>query len=109
VKYALTLVFVVIWFFYLIAGAGAGFACWRIWPDRTDKFTRRLIIFLHGLMIDALLAIVLVFLARGVKFTWKFTIAIFVAALIKSVVSLPLLLLLMRGFDDKPGIGKELS
>jgi hypothetical protein len=100
VKLTVVWIFVIIWFVYLVTGAGAGFACWRIWPMRADKFTRRLILALHGLMADALLAIVLVFLAKGVKFTWKFTIAIFAAALIKSVVSFPLLLMLMRGLED---------
>lgn len=100
-------IFIIIWFLYLAIGSGAGFAAWRIWPARADRFTRRLILSLHDLMVDALLAIVLVFLARGVKFTWRFTIAIFVGALIKIIVRLPLLLMLMRGFDEpKPDLGK---
>lgn len=102
-KLTVTWIFVVIWFLYLATGAGAGFSCWRIWPMRRDRFASRLILALHAMMVDALLAIVLVFLGKGVKFTWKFSIAIFVAATIKMAVSLPLLLMLMRGLEDQKG------
>jgi hypothetical protein len=100
VKLTAALIFVIIWFLYLAIGAGAGFAAWRIWPAHKDRFTQCLILFLHGPIADALTAIVLVFLAKGVKFTWKFSIVLFAGALIKIAVSLPLLLKLMRGFTD---------
>lgn len=99
-KLAAVLIFVIIWFLYLAVGAGAGFAAWRIWPAHKDLFTKRLLLFLHGLMADALTAIVLVFLAKGVQLTWKFSVALFAGALIKTIVSMPLLLMLMRGFTD---------
>lgn len=96
-------VFVVIWFLHLIMGAGAGFAALRLWPMRADKFTFRLMLYLHALMIDAISAIVLVFMARGVTLTWKFSITLFAATVLKDLVRLPLVVMLIKGFKDQSG------
>jgi len=88
---------VVIWFLHVFLGAGAGFAAWRLWPDRDNPFIRRLIVSLHGLMLSALWAIVLLFLSRGVRFTWKFSIAFFGGTALIDGIWLPLVLYIIRG------------
>jgi hypothetical protein len=89
--------FVVVWFFHLAVGFGAGFAAWRMWPDRENPFIQRLIVTLHALMFSALWAIVLLFLSRGVRLTWKFSIALFGGVLIMDAIMLPLILYIIRG------------
>lgn len=88
---------VVIWFFHVFIGAGAGFAAWRLWPDRDNPFIRRVIIALHQSIIGALWAICLLFLSRDVRLTWKFSIVLFGGTAIMDCVTLPLLLYIIRG------------
>lgn len=94
------LAFIAVWFFQLAVGAGAGFAAMKIWRARDDKFVFRLMLALHAPIINALTAIVLIFMARGVRLTWKFTITWFVGALLADLAVLPLILLLIKGLKD---------
>lgn len=89
--------FVVIWFLHLSIGFGAAFAAWRMWPDRDNPFIQRMIVFLHALMFSALWAIVLLFLSKGVRLTWKFSIALFGGTLLMDGIMLPLILYVIRG------------
>lgn len=89
--------FVAIWFYHLLTGAGAWAAAYRIWPDRDNQFVRYTMIHLHAAMFDAIGAIVCLFLAKEVKFTWKFSVAIFTFMLIRDLVRLPLILYILRG------------
>lgn len=94
------LLFIFVWFFQLAVGAGAGLAAMKIWRVRDDRFAFRLMLALHAPMINALMAIVLIFMARGVRLTWKFTITWFAGALLADLVALPLILLLIKGLKD---------
>lgn len=95
------LAFIAVWFFQLAVGAGAGFAAMKIWRVRDDRFAFRLIFALHAPMINALMAIVLIFMTRGVRLTWKFTITWFAGALLADLAILPLVLLLIKGLKDE--------
>lgn len=96
------LLFIVAWFFFLAVGAGAWFAAIRIWPERKDRFAFRLMIALHAPMVYALMSIVLIFMARGVRLTWKFSITWFTGTLLADLAVLPLILLLIKGLKEKP-------
>lgn len=95
------LLFIAVWFFQLVVGAGAGFAAMKIWRARDDKFAFRLLLALHAPIINALMAIVLIFMARGVKLTWKFTAVWFAGSLLADLAVLPLILLLIKGLKDE--------
>ena len=91
---------VVLWFLHLLLGAGAFYAIIRLWPSRANPFIRRVAIYMHGTVIGAVMAIVLVFFARGVTLTWKFAIAWFAGTLLMDAVRVPLILYLCLGGDD---------
>lgn len=98
-------IFVVIWFYHLIVGAGAGFAAWRLWPERSIRFIKFTMIHLHAAIIDSLMAIVLVFMAHNVKLTWKFSVAWFAFTAARDTVRLPLVLYVIRGPSDRDVMG----
>jgi hypothetical protein len=54
-------------------------------------------------MLTGLAAAVLLFLARGVKFTWKFSLALFAFMLLWNATSLPLVLFALRGVKASDG------
>lgn len=89
--------FVTVWFIHLIVGAGAVYAAIRLWPDNRNAFIRYTAIHLFAVMLDALSAIVLIFMAVNVRFTWKFSIAFFAFGLTRDAVRLPLILYIIRG------------
>jgi len=81
----------------------AGVAAWlRVWTRRYDDDGRKdplayaLTYSLTALPLDSVMAIVLVFMAKGVTFTWKFTIALFAFTLIEDLIRLPLIVLLIK-------------
>lgn len=92
-----TWTFVVIWFVHLIIGAGAGYAAWRLWPDRANTFVRLTMVHLHAAIVDAVGGVVLIFLAANVRFTWKFSLAFFAFAFMRDIVRMPLILYVIRG------------
>src|SRR5947207_655819 len=98
-----TYAFVVVWFFHLIVGVGAGYAIWKIWPERRNKFVEFTSIHLNAAVVDALAAIVMLFMAQNVRFTWKFSIAIFAAAFLRDLFRVPLIFYVIRGPGDEPG------
>jgi len=94
---------IVVWFFHLTVGGMAGVAAWlRVWTRRyddegkKDRLAYALTYSLSALPLDSLMAIVLVFMARGVKFTWKFTIVLFAFTLVEDLIRLPLIVLLIK-------------
>lgn len=89
--------FIAIWCYHLAIGVAAWAAAYRIWPERHNLFVKYTMIHLHAAMFDALGAIVALFLAQGVKFTWKFSIGIFGFMLLRDMVRLPLVLYILRG------------
>lgn len=92
-----TYVFVILWFCHLVVGAGAGFAAYRLWPERDNPFVAMTMISLHAPMLNALAAIVLLFVARGVKFTWKFSAVLFGFMFLWDIVTTPLVFFILRG------------
>lgn len=90
-------IFVAIWFFQLAVGAGAGYASYRLWSERKNEFVKVVMIHLHTSMLTALAAIVLLFLSKGVVFTWKFSSGLFAFMLLWSLTPLPLILFVLRG------------
>lgn len=99
-------IFVVYWFAHLALGAGAGFASLRLWNSRKNPFILRVALFMQSLVISALLAIVLVFLARGVKLTWKFSIAWFAGYMLMGALQVPLIVFLLKGTDESKTVAQ---
>jgi hypothetical protein len=93
--------FVIVWFLHLLIAAGAGYAAWRLWPERENKFVNYSMIHLHAAILDGLGAIVLLFLAVNVRFTWKFSLVFFSFALLRDVVRVPLIFYIIRGPQAK--------
>lgn len=87
---------VVLWFIHLAVGAGAGYAIFRIWPERGIPFVRFTLIHLLACVLDALMAVTLLLLAKDVHLTWKFAIALFAFGLARDCVRLPLILYILR-------------
>lgn len=96
-KLVVTYVMVIVWFFHLLVGAGGVFAIIRLWPERQIDFIKFTMIHLHAVVLDALMAIFLLFMARNVQLTWKFSIAWFIFTLARDIVRLPLILWLFLG------------
>lgn len=98
-KILATYIFIVLWFLHLLVGAGAAFTALRLWPSRGTPLIKYFIIYIVAAMLGALEAIVLVFLAKNVIFTWKFTVAIFTFGILQDLVRLPLFLFVLKGRD----------
>lgn len=92
-----TLFFVIIWFIHLILGVGAGYATLRLWRSRHHPLMKWVGLYMNAFIIDVLSAIVLLFVAKGVVFTWKFTTVMFVSTFLSDVIRAPLILYLIRG------------
>lgn len=101
-KTFVTLLFVIIWFIHLILGVGAGYAALRLWYGRHHPLIKWIALYINAFIIDVLSAIVLLFVAKGVVFTWKFATVMFVATFLSDVVRAPLILYLIRGPSELP-------
>lgn len=97
-----TLLFVVVWFIHLIVGIGAGYAALRLWHSRHHPLIRRVGLYMNAFIIDVLGAIVLLFVARGVTLTWKFSSVLFASTLLGDLLRAPLILYLIRGPAKEP-------
>ena len=96
-----TFMFAFVWLLRLALGAGAGYAALRLWDYRSHPLIGRLGLYINAFVLEALTAIVLLFVARGVKFTWTFTIVMFVGALLGDMVRAPLIMYLIRGPEEE--------
>lgn len=94
---AATIFFVLIWFSHLALGIGAGWAAVRLWYFRHHPLIRWVGVYITAFIVDVLSSVVLVFVARGVKLTWKFSTVMFVSALMCNVLRAPLIFYLIRG------------
>lgn len=101
-KTFVSLLFVIIWFIHLILGVGAGYATLRLWRSRHHPLMKWVGLYMNAFIVDVLSAIVLVFVAKGVVFTWKFTTVMFVSTFICDVIRAPLILYLIRGPSEPP-------
>lgn len=88
---------VVYWFIHLGIGTGVGYSILRLWPNRHNPFVWRVAIYMHAAIIDVLQSIVLVFMARGVKLTYKFWLTWLVGSILMDVVRIPLIVYIVRG------------
>lgn len=90
-------VFVAIWLFHLVVGIASWAAAFRIYESGGNRFVRWTMVHLHAAVIDAVGAVVMIFVARQVHFNWAFAITMFASALLRDIVRLPLLLYILRG------------
>lgn len=88
---------ILVWLLQLATGCGAGYAAYRLWPDRSNFFARNAMIHLHATMLITLAAVALLLVSRGVKFTRPFTYVLFGFMAAWNLVSLPLILFVIRG------------
>lgn len=94
--------FVIIWFGHVALGVIAVVAATRLWSSRRFPLLKWLWLYLHAFLVDVISAVVLLFVARGVKFTWKFTAVMFASTLLSDIVRAPLLFSLIRGKAAAP-------
>lgn len=99
---AAIIILVVIWFIHVILGIGAGWAAVRLWYFRHNPLMKWVGVYITAFIVDVLSAIVLLFVAKGVTFTWKFSTVMFVSALICNVLRAPLIIYLIRGPSELP-------
>lgn len=92
-----TYAFIIIWLFHFTLGIGAGYATLRLWSSRHHPLIWRLGIYLNAFIVDVVATVVLLFIARGVKMTWKFSTVLFVSAFISDIIRLPLIFYLIKG------------
>jgi uncharacterized membrane protein YeiH len=98
-KYAGALTMVVLFLIHLLIGAGGGYSVLRLWYYRENPLIRRMAIYMHAAPIGAVMAIVLLFMSKGVRFTWKFSITLFAGTLLMDLVRVPFILYMTRGDD----------
>lgn len=96
-KTAATWIFVIIWFIHLILGVGAGYAALRLWYLRHNQLIKWVGLYINAFIIDVLSAIAMLFMAKGVTLTWKFSAAMFISTFLGDIVRAPLILFLIRG------------
>lgn len=99
-KYAGALTMVILYFVHLGIGAGTGFTILRLWYYRDNPLIKRMAIYMHAAPIMALTSIVLIFMAKGVTLTWKFSIIWFAGVLLADIVRLPFVVYMLKG--DNP-------
>lgn len=98
-RYAGVLTMVILYFVHLLSGAGCGFAILRLWYYRDNPLIKRMAIYMHAAPIMALTSIVLLFMAKGVTLTWKFSITLFAGTLLADIVRLSFIVYVLRGDD----------
>lgn len=102
--------FVVVWFIHVGLGAGAGFAALRLWYFRHHPLMKWVGIYVLAFIVDALSAIALLFVMKGVKLTWAFSTVMFVSTFISNIFRAPLIFYLIRGPQELPlHVEKETS
>lgn len=99
---AATLFFIVVWFVHLIVGIGAGYAALRLWYSRHHPLIKWVGLYMNAFIVEVLSTIALLFVARGVTLTWKFSSVLFVSALLGDLLRAPLILYLIRGPAKEP-------
>jgi hypothetical protein len=99
---ATLILFVVIWFIHIILGVGAGWAAVRLWYFRHHPLIKWIGVYITAFIVDVLSAIVLLFVAKGVILTWKFSSVLFISALISNLLRAPLIIYLIRGPSPLP-------
>lgn len=93
---------ILIWLGHMALGIVAAVAGMRLWPSRHVPLLGKLWLYINAFLIDVVSGIVLLFVARGVRFTWTFTAVMFTSTLLSDIVRSPLLLSLVRGQSAAP-------
>ena len=88
---------IVYWFIHLGIGVGVGYAILRLWSSRRNPFIWRVAIYMHAAIIDVIQSIVLVFMARGVKLTYKFWLTWIIGSILMDVVRIPFIIYVIKG------------
>lgn len=96
-KWAGALSMVSFYFVHLGIGVGAGVAILRLWHYRDNPLIARVAVYMSAMVIGAVMAVVLLFMARGVKLTWKFALVWFAGTLLMDAVRVPLIFYLCKG------------
>lgn len=102
---ALIFIYVLVYILHLVLGAGAGYAALRLWPARHHPLVWRVIVYMHGFIIEAITSLILLFVARGTFFTQAFAAVLFTGMFLGDVVRTFLIVYLIKG----PAEGKLLS
>lgn len=89
--------FVIIWFINFALGAGAGWAAVRLWYFRHQPLIKWMGVYITAFIVDVIGAVVLLFVAKGVVLTWKFSTVMFTSTLLSNVLRAPLIIYLIRG------------
>lgn len=95
-------IYVLIYIMHLALGAGAGYAALRLWPARQHPLVWRVIVYMHGLIIEGITSLVLLFVAQGTFFTQKFAAVLFSGMFLGDVVRSFLIVYLIKGPKKEP-------
>lgn len=98
----INLLFVIVYIIHLTLGIGAGYAALRLWYSRHHPLIKWVGLYINAFIVDVLSAIVLLFMAKGVVFTWKFATVMFVSTFVCDMIRAPLILYLIRGPSVTP-------
>lgn len=102
----LIFVYVLIYILHLILGAGAGYAALRLWGSRHHPLVWRVIVYIHGFIIEAVTSVVLLFVARGTYFTQSFAAVLFAGMFLGDIVRAFLIAYLIKGPADEHPLSK---
>lgn len=93
----LIFVYVLVYLLHLALGAGAGYASLRLWPSRHHPWVWRVIVYIHGFIIEAITSIVLLLVSRGTYFTPVFAAVLFTGMFLGDVVRTFLIAYVIKG------------
>lgn len=94
--------FATVWVVHLALGFGAGYAALRLWYFRHHPLIKWVGIYITAFIVDVVSAIVLLFVAKGVRLTWTFSAVMFISTLISNFFRAPLIFYLIRGPEALP-------
>lgn len=93
-------IYIVVYLLHLALGAGAGYAALRLWPARRHPLVWRVIVYMHGFIIETIASIALLFVARGTYFTQAFAAVLFTGMFLGDIVRAFLIAYLIKGPAD---------
>jgi hypothetical protein len=103
------IIYIAVYMLHLALGAGAGYAALRLWPARRHPLVWRVIIYMHGFIIETITSVVLLFVARGTYFTQAFAVVLFSGMFLGDVVRAFLIAYLIKGPPDGDVLTKAVT
>lgn len=103
----LIFIYVVVYILHLVLGAGAGYSALRLWPSRHHPLVWRVIVYMHGFVVEAITSLVLLFVARGTFFTRTFAAVLFTGMFLGDIVRAFLIVYLMKGPPEGSEVRNE--